>query len=108
MENLLSNSLATFNLENGVAYKKVCGEPQILEALRNGFILIYHCEIYPIYKYAVYLREKGNVLEAAGFYVITFLISIYYFHRFSYSQVTVDLDPTVVLVCNGDIVEKSS
>ena len=58
--------------------------------------------------HACYLREKGNVLEAAGFCAITFLISIYYFYRFSCNQVTVDLDPTVVLVCNGDIIEKSS
>ena len=60
MENLLSNSLQTFNLENvnllsnlninpknGIAYKETCSEPQILEAIQNAFILIYPCEIYP-------------------------------------------------------------
>ena len=48
VENLLSNALVTFNLENvnllsnlninpknGLAYKKTCSEPQILEAIQN-------------------------------------------------------------------------
>ena len=59
VENLLSNSFVTFNLENvnllgsfninpknGLAYKKTCSAPQILEAIQNAFILIYPCEIY--------------------------------------------------------------
>ena len=59
VENLLSSSFVTFNLENvnllssfninpknGLAYKKTCSEPQILEAIQNAFVLTYPCEIY--------------------------------------------------------------
>ena len=60
MEKLLSNSLATFNLENvnllsnlninpedGVAYKKKCGVPQMLGTIKNAFVMIYPREVYP-------------------------------------------------------------
>ena len=33
-------------------------------------------------------------------------LSFYYFHRFSCNQVAVNLDPTVILVGDGNIVEK--
>ena len=51
-----------------------------------------------------YLREKGNAIEAAVFKWY-FLIS-YCFHRFSCHQIAVNLDPTAVLVWNGNIAEK--
>ena len=59
VENLLSSSVVTFNLENvnllssfninlknGLANKKTCSEPQILEAIQNAFVLTYPYEIY--------------------------------------------------------------
>ena len=59
VENVLSSSVVTFylenvnllssfniNLKNGLAYKKTCSEPQILEAIQNAFVLTYPYEIY--------------------------------------------------------------
>ena len=67
-------------------------------------------DLYYVY---IYLREKGNVLEAALFtwYFLIFFTtsspgekmcwgrgwSFYYFYRFSCKQVAVNLDPIVIL-----------
>ena len=53
-----------------------------------------------------YLCDKANGLEAA-FLRDNIFWYLYYFHRFSCNQVAVNLDAAVVLVLNGNIVEKS-
>ena len=41
----LRHERVNINPENGLVYKKVCNELQILEAIQNAFVLIYPCEI---------------------------------------------------------------
>ena len=57
--------------------------------------------------YTFYIPEKNKCSGGCSLFCLRcFLISIYDFHRFSCNQVAVNLDPTAVLVWNGNIVEK--
>ena len=89
-------------MQRGDKIKLVNPKHWILEAFQNVFILIYPCEIYP-YVYILF-TWKANALEAAVSTSYYLLMSFYYFHRFSWNEVAVNLDPTVVLVWIGNIV----
>ena len=85
-----------FWLINATRGYNCTSEPHTLEALQNAVILIYRCKIYPYYVY-ILLHEKASVLVAAVL-MSYFFISFYYFHRFSWYQVTVNLNSTVELL----------
>ena len=80
--------------------------PQTLEALQNTFILIYRCEICPYYAYILF-TWKSKCPRGCCFFTWQYFLISYYFHRFSCNRVAVNLDPTVLLVWNGSIAEKS-
>ena len=81
-------------------------EPQTLEALENAFLLIFRFEMCLCYAYILF-TQRSKYSEGCSFYVIFFFLISYCFHRFYCNQVTVNLDPTVALVWNGNIAEKS-
>ena len=85
-------------------YDLTC-EPQTSEALQNCLYLDLSLRDLPILRTHFIYEKKTNVLEAALF-TWCFLISFCYFHGFSSNEVAVNLDPTVALVWNKNIVEK--
>ena len=80
--------------------------PQTLEALQNTFIVIYRCEICPYYA-CILFTWKSKCPRGCCFFTWQYFLISYYFHRFSCNRVAVNLDPTVLLLWNGSIAEKS-